>query len=102
MGYDAENEGSKGKAGKDFSKSGKGDKCKGWEKAAALGPEAKREWLRVRMKRVLNNALRGWGSTEVADALIYCVNDAIDGARSEEESEGGENDTDDSIPALFR
>lgn len=50
-----------------------------------LDPEERKEWLRKKMKRVLKDAMRGFGSEEVSDVLIACIHEAIDANRTENE-----------------
>ncbi|CAE8637893.1 unnamed protein product [Polarella glacialis] len=99
-----------------------------WEKVKKLPMEDRQKWLQRRMSRVLQRALAGFGSGEVADALVSCMRDALEDdlyrasrgppgapAASDEDSEGAAQAAEglqsgwkaqakphDSVAALFR
>lgn len=86
MGASVNIEQGKGKDGKDSGKGKWKGKCwqyarvgeDNWKKISDLTRDERRSWLKRKMHHVLQQALRGCGSDEVSDALLACVNDAID------------------------
>merc|ERR1712190_524947 len=75
-----------------------------WKRIADLNESERRAWLRNRMHRVLHRALIGFGSDEVSDALVACIDDAIDKKATDDEMSQGEGrrEPSDSMAALFR
>jgi len=82
---------------------GKG-KGGGWAKLESLTPEERNEWLRNKMKTVLQRALKGFGNSEVAEALILCMHDAIESGPKHEDTTDveGSEPPHDAIKDLFR